>query len=242
MIGMRLFRNILAFLIAFLLILLIFIPVLIVSGLFKHDKFLFSQSRLVIKTTLKILGVQAKVRGLATVDFSVPQVVICNHLSNLDGPMLVGVLPVNPRVLIKTEARRIPLVGWVMKLADFVFVDRSSPQRRQEALAEAIEKIKKKRYSFLVFPEGTRSKDGRIQDFKKGGFLIALRAGAPVLPVKISGTYQLMPPGQKTVGRGTVEIEFFPRQELKDTTESGLTEFMQSLQQKIYGDKNHETH
>jgi hypothetical protein len=62
------------------------------------------------------------------------------------------------------------------------------------------------------------------------------------LPVKISGTYQLMPPGQKTVGRGTVEIEFFPRQELKDTTESGLTEFMQSLQQKIYGDKNHETH
>lgn len=240
MVGMRLFRNILAFLIAFLLILLILIPVLVISGLFKRDKFLYFQSRLVIKTTLKLLGVRDKVRGLAAVDFSVPQVVICNHLSNLDGPLLLSILPVNPRVLIKTEARKIPLIGWVMKLADFVFVDRSSPQRRQEALTEAIEKIKKKHYSFLVFPEGTRSKDGRVQDFKKGSFLIALRAGVPVLPVKISGTHQLMPPGQKTIGRGTVAIEFFPRQELKNIAESGLTEFMQSLWQKIYADKNHE--
>ncbi|HUU05934.1 MAG TPA: lysophospholipid acyltransferase family protein [Patescibacteria group bacterium] len=185
---------------------------------------------------------QAKVRGLAAVDFSVPQVVICNHLSNLDGPLLVSVLPVNPRVLIKVEARKIPLIGSVMKLADFVFVDRSSPQRRQEALAEAIEKVKKKRYSFLVFPEGTRSKNGRIQDFKKGSFLIALRAGVPVLPIKISGTHQLMPPGRKTVGRGTVEIEFFPRQELKNIAENKLAEFMKSLQQKFYTDKNHENH
>ncbi|MCJ7523964.1 MAG: 1-acyl-sn-glycerol-3-phosphate acyltransferase [Candidatus Aminicenantes bacterium] len=242
MVGMRLLRNILAFLTAFLLILFSFIPVLIVSGLFKHKKFLFSQSRLVIKTTLAILGVQAKVLGLAAVDFSAPQVVICNHLSNLDGPLLVSVLPVNPRVLIKAEARKIPLVGWVMKLADFVFVDRSSPQRRQEALAAAIEKVKKMCYSFLVFPEGTRSKDGRMRDFKKGSFLIALRAGVPILPVKISGTHQLMPAGRKTVGAGTVEIEFFPRQELKNIAESELAEFIKKLQQKFYTDKNHENH
>lgn len=240
MVGMRLFRNILAFFCAILLILFLFVPMVIVSGLCRQDRFLFFLSRFVIRTILKIIGVQAKVRGLAAVDFSVPQVVICNHLSNLDGPLLLSVLPVNPRVLIKAEARKIPLVGWVMKLADFVFIDRSSPHRRQEALAEAIEKIKKKHYSFLVFPEGTRSKDGKTKDFKKGSFLIALRAGVPVLPVKIWGTHQLMPPGQKTVGRGTVEIEFFPRQELKNTAESGLAEFMQSLRQKIYVDKNHE--
>ncbi len=98
-------------------------------------------------------------------DFSLPLVVVCNHLSNLDGPLLVSVLPVDPRVLIKIEARRIPLIGWVMKLADFVFVDRSSPLRRQEALAEAIGKIREKRYSFLVFPEGTRSRDGSREEF-----------------------------------------------------------------------------
>jgi 1-acyl-sn-glycerol-3-phosphate acyltransferase len=242
MIGMRLSRNILAFLIAFLLILLAFIPVLVVSGLFKHDKFIYSQSRLVIQTTLKILGVHVKVRGLAAVDFSVPQVVICNHLSNLDGPLLLSVLPVNPRVLAKAEARKIPLVGWVMKLADFVFVDRSSLQSRQVALVEAMDKIKKKSYSFLVFPEGTRSKDGSIQDFKKGGFLIALRAGVPVLPVKISGTHALMPPGRKTIGRGTAEVEFFPRQELTDIPENGLARFVKGLQLNIYADKTHENH
>jgi len=237
MVGMRLTRNILAFLIAFLLILLLFVPVLVVSGLFKQEKFLYAAARLVIRTARKILGVKIVTPGLAAVDFSGPQVMVCNHLSNLDGPLLISVLPVNPRVLIKTEARKIPLIGWIMKLADFVFVDRSSPPRRQEALAEAIEKIKKKNYSFLVFPEGTRSKDGQIQDFKKGSFLIALRAGVPVLPVKISGTHQLLPPGRKTVGRGSVEIEFFPRLDLKNTEESGLAESMQSLQQKIYVDK-----
>ena len=107
MVGMRLFRNILAFLIAFLLIALVFIPVLIVSGLFKRDRFIYSQSRLVIRTTLALLGVHANVRGLDAVDFSLPQVVICNHLSNLDGPLLLSVLPLNPRVLIKAEARKV---------------------------------------------------------------------------------------------------------------------------------------
>ena len=168
---------------------------------------------------------------------------VCNHLSNLDGPLLVSVLPVDPRVLIKIEARSIPLVGWVMKLADFVFVDRSSPQRRQEALAEAIEKIREKRYSFLVFPEGTRSRDGSPGNFKKGSFLIALRAGVPVLPVRITGTHQLMPPGRWTVGRGVVDIEFFPPRELADIAESGLVEIRaETCSKKFIRMKNHENH
>jgi len=239
---MRLFRNILAYLLAFLLIAALFFPVVVVAALLQQDRFLYFSSRLVIRTVLKILGVRTVVQGLKAVDFSVPPVVICNHQSNLDGPLLLSVLPINPRVLIKAEARKIPLVGWVMKLADFVFVDRSSPQRRQEALAEAIEKIKKKHYSFLVFPEGTRSKDGRAQDFKKGGFLIALRAGAPLLPVKISGTRGLLPPGRKTCGSGTVTIDFFPLLDLGNTPESELAGFISRLQQKIYTDEKHENH
>jgi 1-acyl-sn-glycerol-3-phosphate acyltransferase len=160
--------------------------------------------------------------------------VICNHLSNLDGPLLLTVLPVNPRVLVKAEARKIPLIGWVMQLADFVFVDRSSPKRRQAALAEAIEKITKKHYSFLVFPEGTRSKSGAMKDFKKGSFLIASRSGAPLLPVKISGTRGLLPPGRKTCGAGTVTVDFFPLLELGNAPESELPGAIRELQQKIY--------
>jgi len=121
-----------------------------------------------------------------------------------------------------------------MRLADFVFVDRSSPQRRQEALAEACEKISKKRYSFLVFPEGTRSKSGVMQDFKKGSFLIAARAGAPLLPVKISGTRDLLPPGRATCGSGTVTIDFFPLQEPGKMPESELPGWIRNLQQTYY--------
>lgn len=235
--SMRLTRNILAFLFAFLLILLLFLPVLFVSGILKHDAFIFSAARMVIRATFRILGVKTVVRGLDDVDFSLSPLIVCNHLSNLDGPLLVSVLPLDPRVLIKAEARRIPLVGWIMKLADFVFVDRSSTLRRQEALAETIEKIRTKRYSFLVFPEGTRSRDGATLDFKKGSFLIALRAGVPVLPVKISGTHRLMPPGRKTCGRGTITIEFFPLLDLGGIPESGLPGFIRSMQQRIYMDE-----
>lgn len=240
--NMRLIRNFLAYILAFLFILLLFFPVLLVSGLLKRDKFLYTSARLVIRATLKVLGVKTKVRGFNAGDFSRPPVVICNHLSNLDGPMLLSILPVNPRVLIKAEARKIPLVGWIMQLADFVFVDRSSPQRRQEALAEAIEKISNKHYSFLVFPEGTRSKSGSIQDFKKGSFLIASKAGAPLLPVRISGTRGLLPPGRKTCGSGTVTIDFFPLLDLGNTPESELAGFISRLQQKIYTDEKHENH
>lgn len=233
---MRLIRNILAFFMAFVLILLLFLPVAVLSGVLGRDAFIYSSARFVIGTTLRILGVKTVVRGLDAVDFSVHPLIICNHLSNLDGPLLVRILPVDPRVLIKAEARKMPLVGWIMKLADFVFVDRASALRRQEALNEAIAKIREKHYSFLVFPEGTRSKSGRTQDFKKGGFVMAQRAGVPVLPVRIRGTYPLLPPGRRTCGRGTIEVDFFPLVHLGDTAENELPGFIKGLQQKIYGE------
>ena len=130
-----------------------------------------------------------------------------------------------------------------MKLADFVFVDRSSPQRRQEALAEAIEKIRKNSYSFLVFPEGTRSKSGVMQDFKKGSFLIASRSGVPLLPVKISGTRGLLPPGRKTCGAGTVTIDFFPLLELGSIAGKRAARFDQGHRSKKFtGKSEHEDH
>jgi 1-acyl-sn-glycerol-3-phosphate acyltransferase len=231
---MRLLRNILAFLLAGLLILLLFLPVLVIAGVFRRVGFIYSSARLVIGATLAVLGVRTDIRGLDAVDRAQPPVIVSNHLSNLDGPLLVRALPLNPRVLIKAEARRIPLVGWVMKLADFVFVDRSSAPHRQEALAEAIEKIREKRCPFLVFPEGTRSRDGSMREFKKGGFLIARRAGVPVLPVRISGTDRLLPPGRKTCAAGTVRIDVFPLLDPARVAESELADWVRGMQKKIY--------
>ena len=231
---MRLTRNILAFLLAFLLIMLLIMPVVFISGVCRREGFIYSSARLVIGAVVRVLGVRTVVRGLDAVALSLPPVIISNHLSNLDGPLLVCALPLNPRVLVKAEARRIPLVGWVMKLAGFVFVDRSSAPGRQEALEKAIETIKKKRCPFLVFPEGTRSRDGSMREFKKGGFLIARRAGVPVLPVRISGTHLLLPPGRKTCAAGTVFIDIFPPLDLGSVAESELGGLARSTQKKYY--------
>jgi 1-acyl-sn-glycerol-3-phosphate acyltransferase len=231
---MRLIRNILAFFVACLLILLLFLPVAVISGLLGRDALIYSSARFVIRTTLCLLGVKAIVRGIDAVDFSLHPLIVCNHLSNLDGPLLVSILPVNPRVLIKAEARKLPLVGWIMKLADFVFVDRSSALHRQEALNEAVTKIREKRYSFLVFPEGTRSKSGLTQDFKKGGFVIAQKAGVPVLPVRLQGTHSLLPPGRKTCGRGTIDVDFFPLLDLGAMADGELPAFVQGLRRRMY--------
>jgi len=231
---MRFIRSFLACLLALFLILLLFLPVLVMAGLFRRDAFIYAAARIVIRAALRVLGVRADVRGLDQADFSAGPVIVCNHLSNLDGPLLVSVLRVNPRVLIKAEARKIPLVGWIMKLAGFVFVDRASAARRQEALAEAIAKIRKERCPFLIFPEGTRSRDGETKEFKKGGFLMALRAGVPVLPVRISGTHRLMPPGRLSCAAGRVAIDFFPLLDLAGLTESALPAFVSGVRQKIY--------
>ncbi len=236
MVGMRLIRNMLAFLLALPLMLLLFLPVVVVAGIFRREAFIYSTARLVIRSVLAVLGVRPRVRGLDIIDLSRPPLIVCNHLSNLDGPLLISVLPLNPRVLIKAEARRIPLIGWLMKLAGFVFVDRSSAARRQEALEEAVEKIARTRCPFLVFPEGTRRRGGASREFKKGSFVIARRAGVPVLPARISGTDRLLPPGQRTCASGTVTIDFFPLLDLDRVAESDLGEFVRGLQQKLYKD------
>jgi len=234
---MRFPRNMLAYLLAFLLLILLYVPVLIVTGLCRQEQFPFTLSRHLFVILGMILGIRTRVRGLGGIDFSQPMVLVCNHLSNLDGPLLFSALPCYPRALIKNEARKIPLVGRMLKLAGFVFVDRKNPPQRQEALAAAVEKIKKKRYSFLVFPEGTRSKDGSVRDFKKGGFKMALEAGVAVLPVRISGSRQLLPPGRMIIRPGVVDIELFSPISLAGLAENDLAGVAADLQKKIYQDK-----
>jgi 1-acyl-sn-glycerol-3-phosphate acyltransferase len=240
--SMRLLRNIPAYLLAFLLIGLFYIPVLVATGLCRRGTFMYALSRHSFKIMLKITGVRVRVRGSAGIDFSRPMVMVCNHLSNLDGPLLFSVLPCNPRALVKSEARKIPLIGLLLKLAGFVFVDRESPPRRQEALDEVVDKIKNKHYSFLVFPEGTRNRDGQTGSFKKGGFKMALAAGVPVLPIRISGSGQLLPPGKMIVKAGTVDIEVFSPLSMAGLREADLPEWIRGLQEKIYRGKDHENH
>ncbi len=140
-------------------------------------------------------GIRVTVVGLENVPADRACIYMCNHVSNLDPPVVLPVLPGRSSVLLKRELMRIPLLGTAMRMAKFVPVERSSSveaaQRSVGAAAEAL----RSGLHILVFPEGTRSLTGRLSAFKKGPFFLARETQAPVVPVAILGTQGMMRKG-----------------------------------------------
>lgn len=135
---------------------------------------------------------------------------LVNHASNLDPPLIAGALPRRLGVLLKQELLHIPFLGWGFRLAGFVPVSRSG---RVEDARHSIEKAAetlRSGLSLLVFVEGTRSPDGRLLPFKKGPFFLAESCGLPVVPITIAGTHQLLPKGSIRLRAGEVRITVHP--------------------------------
>jgi 1-acyl-sn-glycerol-3-phosphate acyltransferase len=107
--------------------------------------------------------------------------------------------------LAKKELFRIPILGPAMRMHGFVPVDRQNRERAVQAVEEAVVKLREGR-SFIAFPEGTRSRDGRLQLFKKGVFVMAIKAAAPIVPVSVSGSSRIMQKGKAAIQPGTVRI------------------------------------
>jgi 1-acyl-sn-glycerol-3-phosphate acyltransferase len=128
-----------------------------------------------------------------------------NHQSNFDIPVLLGHLTVQFRWLAKKELFKIPIFGHAMRNVGYISIDRSDRQSAFESLKVAAEKIKSG-VSVLIFPEGTRSRDGKIRPFKKGGFVMAIDSGVPIVPVVITGTRSIMPKGRFRVYPGHVSM------------------------------------
>lgn len=150
-----------------------------------------------------LLGVDVTVRGGEHLASGGPFVFAPNHQSHLDILVLLGFLPGRTRFAAKREMWRHPVVGGVLDTLDMVPIDRDNPDVAIAALGRAGGAAG----SLVVFPEGTRSRDGRLRDFKKGAFVLAIRAGLPIVPVVCRGTRRLMPRGsQLTVVPGPVEI------------------------------------
>jgi 1-acyl-sn-glycerol-3-phosphate acyltransferase len=150
-----------------------------------------------------MLGVRVTITGREHVAAGGPFVYAPNHQSHLDILALLGHLPGAVRFAAKQELWRHPVVGAVMDSLGMVPIDR---ENSTEAIA-ALNRVRDEGQSFVVFPEGGRSRDGRLRDFKKGGFVLAIRLGLPVVPVVCRGTRRLMPRGSRlTVIPGEVDI------------------------------------
>lgn len=134
-------------------------------------------------------------------------VLMPNHQSLYDIPLLLATLPGETRFLAKSSLFRIPVFSWALRTGGFIPVERGNRSQAREAFRAAIEGLGEG-VSILVFPEETRTSDGGLQPFKRGGFLLALRSGLPVVPVGIRGNYGVRPKGSWAIRPGRVEVHY----------------------------------
>ena len=158
------------------------------------------------QTILLISRVHVRVIGLSNIQPDKSYIYMANHQSNFDIPVLLGYLPVQFRWLAKAELFRIPVFGRAMLGAGYVKIDRFNQKSAFESISTAARRLKDG-VSVMIFPEGTRSRDGSIRKFKKGGFFMAIESGVPIIPVILRGTWPIMAKSSLRINRGDVEME-----------------------------------
>jgi 1-acyl-sn-glycerol-3-phosphate acyltransferase len=150
-------------------------------------------------------------------------------------------IPGTARVILKKSILRVPVLGLAMRHVGFVPVDRKGAEGGKRSIARAAALIRERGYSFLIFPEGTRSRDGSLQPFRRGGFFLALASGAPIVPVSIRGTFELMPKGQRSARPGKVGIVFHPPIPVAGHTAETMGRLMDEVRQAILSEKGRTT-
>ena len=158
-------------------------------------------ARLILWTS----GIRLRVTGLENVMPSTPYVLCANHQSHMDTPIILAALPFQFRFTPKKELFRIPFLGWHLRRSGHVPIDRENPHAAVKSLREAAETIRRGT-PVMIFPEGGTSRDGIIKPFKGGGFMLAAKADAEVVPVTIRGSRSVLVPKTYHVRRGVVEV------------------------------------
>ena len=160
-----------------------------------------------VRLALLLSGVKVRMVNETRAFGELPAVFVSNHVSNIEPAALFMVLP-RITIVLKKELGRIPLLGYVMKLGGFIYVDRKDRNSRRHALEASVAALKKGTSSLLVFPEGTRSFDGELLPFRPGPFTIAIEAQTPIVPITVHGARELMPKGSGHMKPGEVELVF----------------------------------
>jgi len=170
-----------------------------------NENFIYAPVRCFVRIGLKLAGVKIVVAGLDRLDPATTYVFTPNHQSIIEVPLMVTYLGRNPAFLAKKELFKIPIFGKGMRQIGIIPVDRSNSAAAIESARSATRNLKTGK-SYVVYPEGTRSPDGRPLPFKKGAFLMAVDAGVPVVPITVSGSSRVMPKGKVRVLPGTIRL------------------------------------
>lgn len=183
-----------------------------------------------------LTGVRVEIMGRDQLDISRSYIFMSNHVSNLDPPIQIPLIPRQTSVMVKRELFKTPILGAAMLMGSLVPVDRGNREAGIEAVVAA-KKVIQQGINMMIYVEGKRSFDGKMLPFKKGPFYLAMECGVPVVPMTIVGTHEAWPKGQFGINPGKVKVIFHPPIEPKDfgsreelmekvrrTIESGLPE------------------
>jgi 1-acyl-sn-glycerol-3-phosphate acyltransferase len=184
------------------------------------------------KIILWVCGVKVEVRGIIDIKKNVPFIFMSNHQSYFDIFTLLACLPADFKFLMKQELMKVPLLGATMRRAGYLSVDRVDTKNAIKSMDTAAEKIRNGA-SVLIFPEGTRSEDGHVQAFKKGGFHMALKAGCDIVPIAIVNTRAIVPKGSLRINKGTIKMKIGGPIPVKDYSKRDINDLIERTREAI---------
>jgi 1-acyl-sn-glycerol-3-phosphate acyltransferase len=168
----------------------------------------FKISKIFSGGILLISEIKLEVTGIENIEKDKTYVFVSNHASQYDIVVLQKTIPNRMAMIFKKELAKIPFFGWQLAMGPYVMIDRENYEKAMRSIEEAKEKMKKQNISIVVFAEGTRSKTGEIQPFKRGAFRLATKVGYPIIPTTVVGSNKIMPKGTYKLRRGTIKVHF----------------------------------
>ncbi|MGD1045673.1 MAG: lysophospholipid acyltransferase family protein [Bacteroidota bacterium] len=157
------------------------------------------------KCILWTFGIKVNVKGLENIDLNRSYIFVSNHASMADIPTVIVALNGKVNIVFKKELTWVPIWGWALRYGHFIMIDRSNPRDALASIERAVQTIRSGQ-SVILFPEGTRTSDGKLQSFKRGAFTLAAKSGVPVVPMIINNTFGIMPKGSFNVKRADILV------------------------------------
>jgi len=180
------------------------------------------------KSILRVCGVRVDVQGLENLEPEVPRIYMANHQSYFDIFALLANLPVQFKFILKEELMKIPFLGPAMRKARYVGIPREDPRKAVKSMNEAADRFREGS-SILIFPEGTRSPDGKLQAFKPGGFHLALKIKGDIVPVSLVGTHRIVPKGSLRIQKGRATMVLGKPISIQDYSKKTMDQLMERV-------------
>jgi len=191
------------------------------------EKRIHCYSRIWAKVVLKITGMKVHLTGVENLPRNHTVLLLSNHQSAFDIPVLACYLPFQIAWIAKRELFKVPIFGNALKAAGYIAIDRGNKEQALQSLESAADRIKE--VSVVIFPEGTRTRTGKLGRFKGGGLLLAKASGVPILPVTITNSFERKPPEMNTISPGTIHVTFDPEISIANLSRRELSKEMASI-------------